>query len=135
MARHICLWIDENTQALRMRDHTLNVLSAIVAVCMTMLYTRICQTTIRRPVYRKALCIAYMPVENVEVVLMKHGQKIEDSLHREKLSARVEHEASVGIKIGLHLGGFEVRRAATAEKTSETGYRQFACSQSGCKSR
>jgi hypothetical protein len=132
MARHVCLRIDENTQALRMRDHTSNVPSAIVAVRMTVLYTRIRQTTICRPVYREALCIAYMPVEDIKVVLMKHGQKIENGLHRKEFAARVEHEASVRIEIGLHLGGFEVRRDATAGTTSEPGYRQFACVQGGC---
>jgi hypothetical protein len=123
MARHVCLRIDKNTQALRMCNHTLNIPRAIVTVCMTVLYTRIRQTTIRRPMYRKTLCIAYMPVENIEVVLLKHGQKIEDGLHREKLPARVEHEASVRIEIGLHLAGLEMRKDVTTGTTSGPGYR------------
>jgi hypothetical protein len=73
--------------------------------------------------YRKTLCIAYMPVENIEVVLLKHGQKIEDGLHREKLPARVEHEASVRIEIGLHLAGLEMRKDVTTGTTSGPGYR------------
>jgi len=44
-----------------------------------------------------------MPVEDIEVVLLKHGQQIEDGLNRKKLPARVQHEASVRIEIGLHL--------------------------------
>jgi hypothetical protein len=125
MARHVCFRIDENTQALRMRDHTLNIPSAIVAICMTVLYARIRQTAIRRPMDRKALCITYMPVENVEVVLLKHGQKVENGLHWEEFPARVEHESSVRIEIGLHIGSFEVRRGATAETTSGSGYRHL----------
>jgi hypothetical protein len=103
MPRNVRLRKDENTQALRMRDHTLYILSAIVAICMTVLYAGIRQTTIRWPMYRKALCIAYMPVKDIEVILVKHSQKIKDSLHREKLPASVEHEASMRIKIRLHL--------------------------------
>ena len=44
-----------------------------------------------------------MPVEDVEVVLLKHGQQIKDGLNREKLPARVQHEASMRIEVGLHL--------------------------------
>jgi hypothetical protein len=53
--------------------------------------------------YGEAFCIVYMPVEDVEVVLLKHGQQIENGLNRKKLPARVQHEASVRIEIGLHL--------------------------------
>ena len=43
-----------------------------------------------------------MPMKDIEVVLLKHGQQIEDGLNREKPSARVEHEAPVRVEIGLH---------------------------------
>jgi hypothetical protein len=53
--------------------------------------------------YGEAFCIVYMPVEDIEVVLLKHGQQIENGLNRKKLPARVQHEASVRIEIRLHL--------------------------------
>jgi hypothetical protein len=53
--------------------------------------------------YGEAFCIVYMPVEDIEVVLLKHGQQIEDGLNRKELPARVQHEAPVRIEIGLHL--------------------------------
>jgi hypothetical protein len=53
--------------------------------------------------YREAFCIIYMPVEDIEVVLLKHVQQIEDGLNRKKLPARVQHETSVRVEIGIHL--------------------------------
>ena len=49
MPRHVCLWIDKNTQSLCMRNHTLNVLGSIVFRSMAVLYARVRQTTICRP--------------------------------------------------------------------------------------
>jgi hypothetical protein len=42
-------------------------------------------------------------VEDIEVVLVKHIQQIEDGPDGEELSARVQHETSVRIEIGVHL--------------------------------
>jgi hypothetical protein len=53
--------------------------------------------------YGEAFCIVYMPVEDVEVVLVKHGQQIKDGFDRKKFPARIQHEASMRIEIGLHL--------------------------------
>jgi hypothetical protein len=53
--------------------------------------------------HREAFCIVYVPMKDIEVVLLKHGQQIEDGLNRKKLPARVQHEASVRIEIGIHL--------------------------------
>lgn len=70
---------------------------------MAVLYARIGQATICRPMNGEAFCIIYMPVEDIEVVLVKHSQQIADGLNRKKLPTRVQHEASVRIEIGLHL--------------------------------
>jgi hypothetical protein len=70
---------------------------------MTVLYARIRQTTIGRPMHGEAFCIVYVPMEDIEVVLMEHGQQIKDGLDGEEFPARVQHETSVGIEIGLHL--------------------------------
>jgi hypothetical protein len=103
VAGHICLWMDKKSQTLRMRNHTLNILRGVALGSMTVSHARIRQTTICRPMYRKAFCIVDMPVEDVEIVLVKHGQEVEDGLNREQLPARVQHETSVEIEIGAHI--------------------------------
>jgi hypothetical protein len=70
---------------------------------MTVLHARIRQTTVCRPMYGEALCVIYMPVKDIEIVLMEHGQQIEDGLNGKELPTRVQHEASMRIKIGLHI--------------------------------
>ena len=73
VTRHVCLWIHKNAQILRIRDHLLNITRRIVCVSITELDTCVRQTAISGPQQREALCIVYMPMEDVEVVLVEQG--------------------------------------------------------------
>jgi hypothetical protein len=48
---------------------------------------------------REALCIIYVPVEDIEVILVKHIQQINDGGHGEEFPASIQHETPVGIEI------------------------------------
>jgi hypothetical protein len=56
---------------------------------MAVLHARVRQTMICRPVYREAFRIVDMPVEGVEVVLVKDSQEFKDGLDRKELPACV----------------------------------------------
>jgi hypothetical protein len=70
----------------------------------------------------ETFCIVYMPVEDIEVVLVKHVQEIEDGWHRKELPARVQHEASVRVEIGLHLLWILEAAGFTTRQTRERGH-------------
>jgi hypothetical protein len=61
----------------------------------------------------KAFCIEDVPVKDIEVVLVKHSQQIEDCFDRKKFAACVQHKASVRVEIGLHLMQLRQNRALT----------------------
>jgi hypothetical protein len=122
MTRHISLWIDKNTQALCMCNDTMYISRSIVLRTMTVLHTRIRQAAICWPMNGETFCIVYMPVEDIEVVLVKHVQEIEDGWHRKELPARVQHEASVRVEIGLHLLWILEAAGFTTRQTRERGH-------------
>jgi hypothetical protein len=95
---------------------------SIVLRTMTVLHTRIRQAAICWPMNGETFCIVYMPVEDIEVVLVKHVQEIEDGWHRKELPARVQHEASVRVEIGLHLLWILEAAGFTARQTRERGH-------------
>lgn len=103
MARHIRLRIDPNPQILRILDDISDVLWRVVLERVIIFLTDLRQLTICWPEKREALSIVNVPVEDVEVVLVQEVQEVDDGLHGEELSARVEHEASVEIEI-VHAG-------------------------------
>jgi hypothetical protein len=70
---------------------------------MTVLYACIRQASAFWHMDGKTFCIEDVPVKDIEVVLVKHSQQIEDCFDRKEFAARVQHEASVRVEIGLHL--------------------------------
>ena len=85
---------------------------------MTMLYACIPQASAFRQMDGKTFCIEDVTVEDIEVILMKHSQQIEDCFDRTEFAARIQHEASVRVEIGLHLIQLRQNRALTNWGTS-----------------
>ena len=97
MTRHIGLGVYVDVQSLCMHDHILDVQGSIIFRGVTFLYAHICQATIYRPMKGEALCIVYVPMKDIEVVFIEHGQKINYGLDRKELPACVQHESSVWV--------------------------------------